>query len=202
MFSMYIDFKNDTLWIAIFYIFLNLLSWLIIPHIEFKYKVFTKLLKGQSDRAADFVAYFMIYIGTIRNYYMDESVKNNIILDLGIFNYPSYLIGGIMVILGGSLVIGSFYRLGLRGLYFGDHFGFFFKEKVTAFPYDMFESPQYVGTIMIHFGFGFCYRSATGFLFALLYMLCYIILDRIEEQKLKIFYPVINKENESEIKSN
>ena len=86
MFSMYIDFNNDTLWIAIFYIFLNLLSWLIIPHIEFKYKVFTKLLKGQSDRAADFVAYFMIYIGTIRNYYMDESVKNNIILYLGIIS--------------------------------------------------------------------------------------------------------------------
>lgn len=197
----YINYRESQFLIAIAYIFFNLLSWLVIPHMEFKYKTFSKLLKGQTERAADFVAYFMIYIGTIRNYYMDEAIKNNIILDLGIINYPCFVIGGVMATIGTLLVLASFYRLGLRGLYFGDHFGFFFKEKVTAFPYDTFDSPQYVGTIMLHFGFGFCYRSPTGFLFAFLYMLCYSILGRIEEQKLKIFYPSINEDKNSELKS-
>ena len=167
----YINYRESQFLIAIAYIFFNLLSWLVIPHMEFKYKTFSKLLKGQTERAADFVAYFMIYIGTIRNYYMDEAIKNNIILDLGIINYPCFVIGGVMATIGTLLVLASFYRLGLRGLYFGDHFGFFFKEKVTVFPYDTFDSPQYVGTIMLHFGFGFCYRSPTGFLFA--FYTCY-----------------------------
>ena len=197
----YIMFMDSQLWIAISYILLNLISWLVIPHLEFKYKVFSKLLKGDNERAADFVAYFMIYIGTIRNYYMDESIKNNVILDLGLLNYPCYFIGGLMVTAGSLLVLASFYRLGLRGLYFGDHFGFFFKEKVSAFPYDKFDSPQYVGTVMLHFGFGFWYRSPTAFLFALLYMLCYSILGRVEEQKLKIFYPEMKQESKSELKS-
>ena len=154
----YINFFDSQLWIAISYIFLNLMSWLIIPHLEFKHKIISKILNGQRERAADFVAYFMIYIGTVRNYYMDESIKNNIIIDLGVFNFPLFLIGGIMVIVGSLLVLASFYRLGLRGLYFGDHFGFVFNEKITAFPYDTFDSPQYVGTVMLHFGFGFTYR--------------------------------------------
>lgn len=177
------------------------MSWLVIPHLEFKYKIISRLLKGQNDRAADFVAYFMIYIGTIRNYYMDEAIKNNIILDLGIFNYPCYLIGGLLFALGSVLVIASFYRLGLRGLYFGDHFGFFFKEKVTAFPYDRFESPQYVGTCMIHVGFGFIYRSPTAFLLAIIYMLKYSILNVFEGRKLKIFYPDNKDTKSSEVKS-
>ena len=197
----YINFFDSQLWIAISYIFLNLMSWLIIPYLEFKHKIISKILNGQRERAADFVAYFMIYIGTVRNYYMDESIKNNIIIDLGVFNFPLFLIGGIMVIVGSLLVLASFYRLGLRGLYFGDHFGFVFNEKITAFPYDTFDSPQYVGTVMLHFGFGFTYRSPTGFLFSFLYMLCYYILNKVEEQKLKIFYPQLKLESKSEIKS-
>jgi phosphatidylethanolamine N-methyltransferase len=201
IFNNLINFSENNLWIAIAYIFLNLLSWLIIPHMEFKYKILSRLLKGQNDRAADFVAYFMIYIGTIRNYYMDEAIKNNIIFDLGAINYPCYLLGGILFALGSVLVVASFYRLGLRGLYFGDHFGFFFKEKVTAFPYDRFESPQYVGTCMIHVGIGFIYRSPTAFLLAVLYMLKYSILNVFEGRKLKIFYPDNKETRSSEVKS-
>jgi methylene-fatty-acyl-phospholipid synthase len=201
MINNYIDFSDNNLWIGIGYIFLNLLSWLVIPHLEFKYKLFSKLLKGQNDRAADFVAYFMIYIGTIRNYYMDEAIKANIIFDLGVINYPCYVLGGLLIAFGTILVLASFYRLGLRGLYFGDHFGFFFKEKVTAFPYDMFSSPQYVGTCMIHYGFGFIYRSPAAFLIATLYTLCYSILNIFEGAKLKIFYPDSSESKSSAVKS-
>ena len=200
--NQFINFQDSLLWIAIGYIFLNLLSWLVIPHLEFKYKTFSRILKGQNDRAADFVAYFMIYIGTIRNYYMDEAIKANIILDLGVLNYPCYLLGGVLCAAGSILVVASFYRLGLRGLYFGDHFGFFFKEKVTAFPYDILSSPQYVGTCMIHSGFGFLYLSPAAFLIACLYVLCYLILNVVEGAKLKIFYPENKSEKASAIKSN
>jgi len=104
-------------------------------------------------------------------------------------NYLFYILGALCLAAGTVLILASFYRLGLRGLYFGDHFGFLFKEKVTSFPYDILDSPQYVGTCLAHFGLSFCYRSPTGVLFTLFYMLCYWILNQVEGRKLKIFYP-------------
>ena len=183
----FIDLTDSRVWYAIVYIFLNLLAWLVIPYLEFNYKFFSKLLKGEHEKAADFVAYFMIYLGTMRNYYMQHAIYHNHRLDLGRLNYPLFLIGLFSLGFGALLILTSFYRLGIRGLYFGDHFGIQKKEKITTFPFDIFVCPQYVGALLFQFGITFCYRSPTACVFSLLYMLCYSTLNHFEEKKFVIF---------------
>ena len=179
----FIDLTDSRLWYAIVYIFLNLFAWLLIPYLEFQHKLFSKLLKGDYEKAADFVAYFLIYLGTMRNYYMQHAIYHNYRLDLGRMNYPLFMIGILALGFGALLILTSFYRLGIRGLYFGDHFGTIRKERITNFPYDIIVCPHYVGSILFQFGITFCYRSPAACVFTILYMLSYSILDKFEEKK-------------------
>ena len=105
------------------------------------------------------------------------------------------------VIFGLVLVAMSFYRLGLRGMYFGDHFGFLFKEKITQFPYNYFPNAQYVGTTATMIGYSLIKHSAFGIFISMFIYGQYQILWIVENKKLKVFYPSPKKPEKNTIKS-
>jgi methylene-fatty-acyl-phospholipid synthase len=86
-------------------------------------------------------------------------------------------------------------------MYFGDHFGFLFKEKIVSFPYNVFENPQYVGTCSFFTGLSLTHMSPVGLFLTIFVCGTYSILNYFESSKLAIFYPDTQKEIEKE-KSN
>jgi phosphatidylethanolamine N-methyltransferase len=185
----YVSLYDEQFLKAILYSFFCFCLWIILPHLQFKYNLLSKLTKGDNEKACDFLAYFMIYTGTTRNHYINEAIKSNLHINYGIFELPILSICVVSMLIGLLLVAASFYRLGMRGMYFGDHFGFLFKEKITKFPYDYFENPQYVGTTAFFIGYSLFHHSPAGVLLTILINVLYHVLNVVEETKLRIFYP-------------
>lgn len=200
--SSYIDFTEYRFFEAVAYSFLCFLGWVILPHLEFKYKLLSRLTNGNQGMANDFLTYFLIYTGCMRNFAFNEAMNNNKHIEYGVWQPLAILLGYAMVLIGGGLVTLSFYRLGLRGMYFGDHFGFLFKEKITAFPYNYIDNPQYVGTTILFSGASIAHGSAAGLFITLLVNVLYKILFIVESRKLSIFYPPEITTNTQKAKAN
>lgn len=55
----------------------------------------------------------------------------------------------ILMLVGVTLVLTSFYQLGISGTYLGDYFGILMGNRVAAFPFNYFSDPMYDGSAMI-----------------------------------------------------
>lgn len=165
--------------------------WCILPYLQYKFKLISRLVDNNMAIAADFLAFLLINIGSARNTAFMDAVSHNEILNFGdAFNTLTWIIGAIWVVLGFIFILGSFYRLGLRGMYFGDHFGFLFKERIEKFPYNVLDNPQYVGANLFYLGLSLIYRSPTGVFLTFLVMFSYNILYYFfERYRVKEFYP-------------
>lgn len=195
-FSDYIDITEINFIHAICHSLLCFLLWILIPHLEFKYKLLSRITNGDKEKACDFLSYFLIYTGTMRNHTINEMINKNIVISYGIYEIPLQIIAMIMIAFGLTLVCLSFYRLGLRGMYFGDHFGFLLKEKVVSFPYNYFPNAQYVGTTWLFIGISISLHSPSGIFISLFINVLYQILNLVESKKLEIFYPSNKNQNE------
>jgi methylene-fatty-acyl-phospholipid synthase len=187
--TQYIDFTETKFLEANAYSILGFTLWVLLPHIQFKYKLLSRLTGNDEAKACDFLSYFLIYTGTIRNHAINEAINNNVHISYGIWEYPILVVSAVLIAFGLILVGFSFYRLGLRGMYFGDHFGFLFKEKIVQFPYNYFDNAQYVGTTAFFIGFSLFYHSPAGVFMTVVIYLLYQVLTFVENRKLKIFYP-------------
>jgi phosphatidylethanolamine N-methyltransferase len=188
-----INFKEEKFLETIAWSLLCFACWIILPHLQFKYKLLSRLFGNDQGRANDFLAYFLVYTGVLRNEAFKVALENNVKISYGNFELPIFIASYIAIVYGILLVAGSFYRLGMRNMYFGDHFGFLFKEKITAFPYNHTKDPQYVGTTSFGIGYSLLNYSPSGVFLTLLVYILYKILNLVEDRKLKIFYPDSSK---------
>ena len=163
----------------------------LIPHLQYKYKLISKLTTDDYGKGADLLAFILIYIGTYRNYSFIECVYNSETISLPLhLSYLLTLVGGLLILIGWILIISSFHKLGLRGMYFGDHFGFLFRDRINSFPYNYFENPVYIGSFCCYFGFSLSLKSVPGLILTLFILLCnQIVFLFNEKKKLKVFYP-------------
>ena len=56
----------------------------------------------------------------------------------------------------------------------GDHFGILLDHRITAFPYNIFEDPLYVGTVMMYYGIALEHASLIGLLLAMCVNISYV----------------------------
>ena len=170
----------------------SMISISLLPHLQYKYKFFSFVTNGDMERAADFLALLLIHMGTFKNYAFFESLFTNQRYAVPQWYYYTIFIFGVVSILFGSiLVVCSFRKLGLRGMYFGDHFGFFFNKRIEAFPYNYFKNPQYFGTNMIYLGLSLVTRSLAGLILTFFIVCMYEVFWRfMESKKLNEFYPI------------
>lgn len=175
---------------CVFMTWFSSLFFTLLPHLEYKWKLLTKIFKTQT-RAADALAFLMINIASYRFYSFVECILNQekILLNSGWLIGLSFM-GAILIIAGSILILTSFKHLGLRGMYFGDHFGFKLKKKINQFPYDKIETPQYTGEKLIYVGIALAYASPAGIFLTINFFLCTEIIFQVEKRKLDIFYPI------------
>lgn len=168
---------------VIFYSILSVLVWGLLPHLQYKYKIISKFFNDDMEIAADFLAFLLIHIGTFRNYAFTESIFNNKRFDFGDFNIITTIFGVSILLFGSLLWITSLLKLGLRGSYFGDHFGFLFKKRIESFPFNVLENPQYTGSKLFLLGQSILFRSLTGLVMTIFISLLYSFLFFVFEKK-------------------
>lgn len=183
-----IDLSEKHLIETVLLTFVNVLVWIVLPKLQYKYNIISRFVGHDLGRAADILAYLFIHIATYRNYCFTEAIMNNKQFSSE-FSFVYSLVGIMFILFGGYLIIISFVKLGLRGMYFGDHFGFLLKNKITSFPYNVLENPQYIGNTLLYFGIAILFKSYTGiFLTALIYLSYQIVVVATEKNQLTKFY--------------
>lgn len=199
-----INFLNDNINYSdkyfrevIYYSVLSVLVWGLLPHLQYKYKLISKLVGNDMEKAADGLAFLLIHIGTFRNYAFTEAIFSNKRHDFGQYNILFIILGVLVLIFGSILWITSLLKLGLRGSYFGDHFGFIFNRKVESFPFNILENPQYTGSKLFLLGQSIIFRSITGLVLTLTTSLLYSFLFfAFEKKNMKKIYQNITSKKE------
>jgi len=197
----YMNLYDWELYFAVFMIIICPITWNLVARCEFNTKIFSKIA-GDNRKAADIFAHVLIEMGILRNYLFTRAIKHQPHLEFD----PSvdmliWIAAYLLLVSGTILVMTSFYRLGIHGIYYGDYFGILMKERVTAFPYDVLENPMYVGSTCLFLGGAIYYKSPVGLLLSLLAWVMYQFASILENPMTRLIYSEkniekINKMNE------
>ena len=188
LFNEYIDVNDKGLRNTIFLSFSCLVAWLILPVIESRFKLLSKIVNNNKAKAADFLAYGLIHLGSFRNYAFISTIWNSKQLELNELNLVCQVAGVILGLLSIVIFICASTKLGLRGMYFGDCFGFLLKEKVYAFPFNIVSHPQYWSILGMALSFSLFFRSPVGLFLTVLNAFSFLLLAFFENLELKRIY--------------
>ena len=86
----------------------------------------------------------------------------------------------VLYALGSTLVLSSFYRLGLTGTFLGDYVGILMDAPVTGFPFNVVADPMYVGATMNFLASALLYDSLAGVFLTVLVGVVYAIAVQFE----------------------
>jgi protein-S-isoprenylcysteine O-methyltransferase Ste14 len=95
-----------------------------------------------------------------------------------------FVFSWIIFIIGWFFSITSFYRLGFKGTYEADAFGFLFDEMITKFPFGTIPHPMYTGGALAFIGSALHYYSSTGLVLSLWSIVIYVVFSYLVEQPL------------------
>ncbi len=190
----HIDFSEprfyDAIWLTIF----NIAIGIVMPQLEYHFKLTTKIAGGNPDRGNDGLAYLFITIDTFRRIAFIDAVFNSKKLDFGgnyiVFNYLLMFLGIYVGIYGFVLFFKAFCRLGMKGAFYGDHFGFLFDQgKLTEYPFSKFTNPMTTGNCLMYLGSALFARSMSGlFVGGLMFLTYELYYYMYEVPMLKIVY--------------
>ncbi|XP_070536969.1 phosphatidylethanolamine N-methyltransferase-like [Ptychodera flava] len=100
---------------------------------------------------------------------------------LEILEHPAVLVLSLAVFaIGSTLVLTSFWALGFIGTFLGDYFGLYLDERVTGFPFSVFEHPMYTGVVFNLLGAALWYASPVGIFLTVFASLVYKLVVQFE----------------------
>lgn len=187
-FDSIINYKQPVLWVAIAHVCFNPLWWNVAGRLENKKKVISKLCGNDKEKGCYLFAAITFTLGLTRDFLVAYAIT----LQPKITDFLSYYtnvstptdfiqtIGTLLLAYGSILVFTSMYRLGITGTYLGDYFGIFMESRVTAFPYNIYDNPMYVGSTFCFFGHALRSMTASGLLIASIVWLVYRVAVMFE----------------------
>jgi phosphatidylethanolamine N-methyltransferase len=186
--SEYINIYDGKFILAAFMIIICPVTWNLVARLEFYTKIFSNFA-GDNKLAADVFAYVLIEMGFVRNIIYTNCLKSQRQLEFSEnTELVQLIISYLIIAMGLILDVGSFYRLGIPGIYYADYFGILMTEKVTAFPYNVLNNPLYVGSTLIFFGTALLYKSPSGLLLTLLVWIMYKFASVLENPMTDLIY--------------
>jgi hypothetical protein len=177
------DFKTTMIWS-----FTCFLAWIIFPVLETKFKAISRCVNNDMAKAADFLAFFLIHIGSFRTYSFASTIWYSRQYELNEYNLLCQVVGLVFGFLCLYIYLSASTKLGLRGMYFGDCFGFIFDDKITVFPFNYLSHPQYYAIFGIALSYSLVMRSPLGFFIAGINALSFLIIAFLEAIQLKRLY--------------
>lgn len=193
LFKYYIKFDWEIL-LSIAMIIICPVTWNLVARYEFYTKKLSNFC-GDNRLAADIFAHCLIEMGIFRNYLFVRVIKNQIKTEYFDDHFIILeIIGYLILVCGFHLTIFAYYRLGIHGIYYGDYFGILCKEMVTAFPYNVFENPLYVGSTMSFFGLSVLFKSPAGIFLTAVAWIMYRFASVLENPMTPLIYSPENIE--------
>lgn len=145
-----VDLSNVLFWEAAIIIFLQPFIWNCIARLEYYTRILSKVFI-KPIIGVYVLALWIFVAGLYRDALFVEAMKNQ-----DTVNYMDSILyrgfGFSCITLGMVLVFSSFYQLGVTGTFLGDYFGMLMSERVTAFPFNVFEHPMYDGSTLAFLG--------------------------------------------------
>ncbi|ELP88488.1 methylene-fatty-acyl-phospholipid synthase, putative [Entamoeba invadens IP1] len=175
--------------ISAFLIFASPSVWNTLGHLEYNSGKISALFKGNKENGYRLVMFIIIFMQIIRNvfYYLAciysvpmfpaiDNFMNSVPIVMDCLAYPLFIAGWV-------LSLSSFMRLGFKGTYEGDCFGFLFDEMITKFPFDgTVPHPMYTGGAMLFFSSALHYRTSTGLILSIFSVMVYVVFSYLVEQ--------------------
>lgn len=160
----FINLEDVVFWQAMIVILLQPLVWNVVGRMEHYTRILSKIcFKPVFGVYA--LALWIFVAGLYRDALFVAAMRSQGTHEqLGELQYV--MAGWGCIFVGSVLVLSSFYRLGLTGVYLGDYFGLLMDEKITAFPYNLLSDPMYIGSSLAFLGKAilyvhFLYQSLT-----------------------------------------
>lgn len=147
---------------------------------EYHNKILTKLFGGNSAVANYALAATIFSLGIVRDWLYKTAITEQPTHPLLLGTY-SQAAAYTLIACGNILVVSSTWRLGIRGTFLGDYFGFLMDEVVTGFPFNVTGSPMYTGSTMSFLGTALLFGKPAGILLTGLVHIIYSIALRFED---------------------
>lgn len=146
----YIDLTDVVFWQAVIVILIHPVIWNILGRFEYYTRAISRIFV-KPVIGVYMLAFWIFVAGLYRDALfviaMDTQVKIDQ-MDSLFFK----IAGAACIIVGGLLVLTSFYQLGMCGTYLGDYFGILMDKRVTAFPFNVVDDPMYDGSTLAFLG--------------------------------------------------
>lgn len=146
----YVDLTDVVFWQTVIIILIHPVIWNILGRFEYYTRAISRIFVKPTI-GVYMLALWIFVAGLYRDALfviaMDRQVKIDQ-MDTLFFK----LAGTISVLVGGLLVLTSFYQLGMCGTYLGDYFGILMDKRVTAFPFNVVDDPMYDGSTLAFLG--------------------------------------------------
>eukprot|EP01135_Chromosphaera_perkinsii_P011550 Nk52_evm8s2438 gene=Nk52_evmTU8s2438 len=175
------SYYDESFYLAVLAIVFHVVNYNVTAHLEYNTKAISKLL---GNYAVYYYAAYLIASAVLRDsiirYATEIEVKEIrlLVLDRG----TSFWLGAVLC--GGTgvfLNLWTLQKLGIKGMYNGDSFGFLMDAPVTDGPYRFFSDPQYVGTTLAMFGYAIHMQSCNGLILTFVMGLTFYISARFVE---------------------
>lgn len=150
---------------------------LLIPSPEYHNKTLTRLAGGNSLRGCYALAVTIFGLGLFRDALYERMLRQQPYVS---FFHAPYLAYALLAI-GNTLVLTSYYALGITGTFLGDYFGILMNEPVTGFPFNVTGAPMYWGSTMSFLGTALLYGRPAGVLITVEVFLVYLVALRFED---------------------
>lgn len=145
-----VDITDEVFWQAAIIILLHPLLWNIIARVEY-YTHIIRTICRKPEIGVYLLALWIVVVGCYRDALFVAAVRRQKIMpELATLPFQAT---GLLCLFGGlTLVLSSFYQLGVCGTYLGDYFGILKEERVTAFPFNVCSDPMYDGATLAFLG--------------------------------------------------
>ncbi|ESO01236.1 hypothetical protein HELRODRAFT_81871 [Helobdella robusta] len=166
-----IIWSDKNLQFAMFCIIFNPIYWNVVARLNYYTKFLEKIFESKKIACSVF-AVTIILLGFYRDWLFTIAMKSqpaNPMFDSLIV----HCLGWLLIAIGTSLVLSAFFALGFYGCFLGDYFGILLPEKVTAFPFNIFNNPMYFGSFLNFLGTSLLYNSESGIFLSILVALVY-----------------------------
>eukprot|EP00011_Vannellida_sp_DIVA3-517-6-12_P005492 CAMPEP_0114621128 /NCGR_PEP_ID=MMETSP0168-20121206/9074_1 /TAXON_ID=95228 ORGANISM="Vannella sp., Strain DIVA3 517/6/12" /NCGR_SAMPLE_ID=MMETSP0168 /ASSEMBLY_ACC=CAM_ASM_000044 /LENGTH=451 /DNA_ID=CAMNT_0001832327 /DNA_START=9 /DNA_END=1362 /DNA_ORIENTATION=+ len=160
-----VDLTKPTFLAALASIAFAPLMWNAVARFEHRTRLITRLCCGS--------AYVGCYLLALAIFLLQ--LEREWIFTVAVYDQPMFVeaagalnqaVALLLFAFGSTLVLSSFWRLGITGTYLGDYFGILMEEKVTGFPFNAFAHPMYLGSVVNLASTALYKGSAAGLLLA------------------------------------
>ncbi|KAK3824403.1 MAG: phospholipid methyltransferase-domain-containing protein [Linnemannia elongata] len=156
-----VDLSNPWFWISVFSIAYNPFFWNVVARREYQTKFITKFFNNNSYYGCYALAAVIQTLGAIRFLTFEKAMLHQPKAEC--FQILSIQVAAYVFFIGGfTLVMSSFFALGVTGTFLGDYFGILMDARVTSFPFNVNDDPMYNGTALMSLGTALWSSSPAG----------------------------------------